>query len=164
MDSLLVIVRMEAYKESSSQLALKPLSKILYLQLDNTVKDNKNKFVMAFCSLLTSRRVFKEVAVGFLTVGHTHEDIDGCFSYLSRRLWKNNIYDFADLMKSFMDLQSLAFIPEFVQEVGDFKEFIKGYHHKGTNALVGLGEMQLFKFYVQDDGWPVMKYKKRCTN
>lgn len=51
----------------------------------------------------------------FLIVGHTHEDIDMCFSYLSRMMWRNNTYVLVDLIKSFMDLQSLTFIPKFVQ-------------------------------------------------
>ena len=49
-----------------------PLPKKLFLQLDNSAKDNKNPYVMAFCSLLIARRVFKEVTVGFLIIGHTH--------------------------------------------------------------------------------------------
>ena len=57
-----------------------PLPKKLFLQLDNSTKDNKNRYVMTFCSLLTARRVVKEVIVGFLIVGHTHEDIDEHFS------------------------------------------------------------------------------------
>ena len=142
------------------------LPKKLFLQLDNLVKDNKIRYVMAFCSLLTARRVFKEVTVGFLIVGHTHEDIDAHFSYLSKLLKMKNTYVFADLMKAFMDSQkTTAFIPELVQEVADFKKFLYGYQHDGANKLIGLGEMHLFKFYVEekgnDMGWPVMRYKVR---
>jgi hypothetical protein len=36
--------------------------------------------------LLTTREVFEEVELGFLMVVHTHEDIDGCFWYLSKKL------------------------------------------------------------------------------
>jgi len=32
------------------------------------------------------RDVFDEVKLGFLVVSHTHEDIDGCFRYLSKKL------------------------------------------------------------------------------
>jgi hypothetical protein len=32
------------------------------------------------------REVFEEVKLGFLVVDHTHEDIDGCFGYLSKKL------------------------------------------------------------------------------
>ena len=140
------------------------LSKKLFLQLDNSAKDNKNRYVMAFCSLLTARRVFKEVTVGFLIVGHTHEDIDAHFSYLLKLLKMKNTYVLADLMKAFMDSQkTTAFIPELVQEVADFKKFLQGYQHDGANKLIKLGEMHLFKFYVEekgdDMGWPVMRYK-----
>ena len=145
-----------------------PLPRKLFLQLDNSAKDNKNRFVMAFCSLLTARRIFKEVTVGFLVVGHTHEDIDAHFSYLSKLLKRRNTYVLADLMKAFMDSQkTVAFIPEVVQEVADFKKYVKDYHHDGVNSLTGLGEMHLFKFFVEefgdDRGWPVMKYKVRFS-
>ena len=80
-----------------------PLSKKLFLQLDNSAKDNKNQYIMAFCSLLTTRRIFKEVTIGFLIVGHTHDDIDAHFSYLSKLLKMKNTYVLSDLMKAFMD-------------------------------------------------------------
>ena len=54
----------------------------LSLQLNNSAKDNKNRYVMVFCLLLTARRVFKEVTVEFHIVGYTHEDINAHFSYL----------------------------------------------------------------------------------
>ena len=92
-----------------------PLPKKLFLQLDNSAKDNKNRYVMAFCSLLTTRRIFKEEIVGFLIVGHTHEDIDAHLSYLSKLLKMKNTYVLADLINAFMDSQkTTAFILELV--------------------------------------------------
>jgi CO dehydrogenase nickel-insertion accessory protein CooC1 len=39
--------------------------------------------------LLIIRDVFEEMKLmGFLVMGHTHEDIDGCFGYLSKKLKK----------------------------------------------------------------------------
>ena len=119
---------------------------------------------MAFYSLLTARRVFKEVTIGFLIVGHTHEDINGHFSYLSKLLKMKNTYVILDLIKAFMDShKTIAFILELVQEVANFKKFLQGYQHNGANKLIRLGEMHLFKFYVEekgdDMGWPVMHYK-----
>jgi hypothetical protein len=35
-----------------------------------------------FISLLIVRKVFEEVQLGFLVVGHTYEDIDKSFEYL----------------------------------------------------------------------------------
>ena len=65
-----------------------------------------------------------------------------------------------------MDSQkTTAFIPELVQEVADFKKFLHGYQHDGANKLIGLGEMHLFKFYVEEKGdnmgWPILRYKVR---
>ena len=121
-----------------------PLPGKLYLQLDNSAKDNKNQFVMAFLSMLTYRRMFKEIQVGFLLVGHTYEDIDAYFSHLSKTLKSQNTYIVADLMMSFMKSQDLSFIPEFVQEVADFKSYVKGYIRDGEDRISGLGDMHPF--------------------
>ena len=98
----------------------KPLLRKLYLQLDNFAKDNKNKYLMAFLSLLTARDVFEEIHAGFLLVGHMHEDIDAYFSHLSKALKSKNTFVLVDLMKAFMQSQNLSFMPEFLQEVADF--------------------------------------------
>jgi hypothetical protein len=45
--------------------------------MDNCVKDNKNRHLLVFLSLLTTMDVFEEVKLGFLVVGHPHEDING---------------------------------------------------------------------------------------
>ena len=57
----------------------KPLPPILTLQLDNASRDNKNRWVFAFCSLLIYKGIFREIYINFLIVGHTHEDIDALF-------------------------------------------------------------------------------------
>ncbi len=81
---------------------LKLLPKKLLLQMDNCVKDNKHQHLLKFLSLLTTRDVFEEVKLGFLVVGHTHGDIDGCFGYLSKKLRKENNYILTYLMRTFM--------------------------------------------------------------
>ncbi len=70
--------------------------------MDNCVKNNKNQCLLVFLSLLMRRDVFEEVKLGFLVVGHTHEDIDGYFSYLLKKLMEENNYILANLMKVFM--------------------------------------------------------------
>jgi hypothetical protein len=80
----------------------KPLPKKLLLQMDNYVKDNKNWHFLVVFSLLTAKDVFEEMKLGFLIVGHTHDDIDGYFSYMSKKLRKIIIYVLVDLMRVFM--------------------------------------------------------------
>jgi hypothetical protein len=60
-------------KTQSENVGPKPLPKQFFLQMDNCVKDNTNRYLLAFFLLLTTRDVFKEVKLGFLVVGHTHE-------------------------------------------------------------------------------------------
>ena len=38
------------------------LPKVLYLQLDNCFRENKNKYLFSFCSLLIQRKVFEKVS------------------------------------------------------------------------------------------------------
>jgi hypothetical protein len=59
------------------------ISPTIFLQLDNTTKQNKGKYLAAFCELLVSLKVCKEIKINFLPLGHTHEDIDQFFSRLA---------------------------------------------------------------------------------
>jgi hypothetical protein len=56
------------------------------LQLDNTTKQNKGKWLIAFCEILVARKVCQKITINFLPVGHTHEDIDQFFSRIATRL------------------------------------------------------------------------------
>ena len=58
--------------------------KKLYLQLDNTVAENKNWAVVTFCSLLVAMKRVKSIKINFLPVGHTHIDIDQVFGVLNK--------------------------------------------------------------------------------
>ena len=95
---------------------------------------------------------------------HTHEDIDAYFIHLSRNLKNQNLCVVADLMKAFMESLELSFMPEFIQEVVDFKSFMKGYIRDDPTKLIGLGDMHLFKFYVYEEGRPIMQYKESAVN
>lgn len=81
---------------------------------------------------------------------------DAYFSHLSKTLKSQHTYIVADLIRAFMESQNLSFMPEFIQEVVDFKSFVRGYICDGPDKLTRLGEMHLFKFYVDEEGWPVM--------
>lgn len=67
-----------------------PIPKKLFVQLDNCTRENKNRYVMGFFEMLVSKSVFDSVEVGFLPIGHTHEDVDQCFSTTSARLRLHN--------------------------------------------------------------------------
>lgn len=52
------------------------LPPVFYLQLDNTSRENKNNLLMTYLHMLVKKKVFKKIKVGFLLVGHTHDQID----------------------------------------------------------------------------------------
>ena len=62
------------------------VGKVLYLPLDNTSGDNKNRYVIAFLAYFVQIRIFEKVKVSFMEVGHTHEDIDQFFSVIANNV------------------------------------------------------------------------------
>ena len=77
------------------------LPPVLYLQLDNCYRENKNKYVIAFCCLLVELGIFKKIKIGFLMVGHTHEDVDQLFSRFSVHFNRNDAKCLPSLLDRF---------------------------------------------------------------
>ncbi len=79
-----------------------PLPPVLYLQLDNTTRENKNQNVVSLCAALVEKGIFDKVRISFLPVGHTHEDIDQMFSRFAAALRIRDVYtpsEFAEVIK-----------------------------------------------------------------
>ena len=140
------------------------LPPILNVQMDNAIGNNKNRYVYAYWSLLVAKRIFREVYVNFMIVGHTHDDIDALFGRWSMLLKKENFPTILALMKSFMDVESIPTMPHLIEEVPDFKSFIEGAILNKEEVLVGYTKPQQVKFYLDGMGCPRMKYKLFCTN
>ena len=66
-----------------------PLS--IHLQQDNTYREGKNKYMMAFFLLLQILGVCRFASLGFCRVGHSHEDIDQCFGQIARLLMGKSV-------------------------------------------------------------------------
>jgi hypothetical protein len=62
------------------------LPKTMYLQLDNTTRQCKSKFVVAWLHYLIQCGIFDDIYISFLPKGHTHEDIDQMFSCVAKYL------------------------------------------------------------------------------
>lgn len=77
----------------------------LYLQVDNTSRENKNKYLIFFLAVLILLGYFDDVVVHFLTVGHTHDDQDAVFGILSSQKQQVHrvAYDLHDLIQSLAD-------------------------------------------------------------
>jgi hypothetical protein len=74
------------------------LPPVLFLQLDNTTRQNKGRYVFAFLALLVEHGVFERIYVCFLPVGHTHEDIDQMFSRFAIALRQRNMLSRQDMI------------------------------------------------------------------
>ena len=140
------------------------LPRVLNMQLNNACWDNKNRYVFSFFSLLVHKEVFCEVYMNFLLVEYTHEDIDAMFGRWSYRLRENDYPILPMFMKLFMDAETKPVIPHFIEEVPNFKAFVDGYLCSGNDALEGHTNVHQFKFYKDDNSWPLMQYKLWCTN
>jgi hypothetical protein len=75
------------------------LPSTLYIQLDNTTRENKNRYVVSFLHMLVHFGIISyKVKLSFLPVGHTHEDVDRFFSRLSVWLKHRAIYTLTDMI------------------------------------------------------------------
>ena len=68
------------------------------------------------------------------------------------------------LMKSYMDLDGDGpMILHLIEEVCDFKKFIAPYIISGRNKLQGHSKGSQFRFFLHENGWPLMQYKLAWT-
>lgn len=70
----------------------------LFVQVDNCIRENKNRFFFSYFQSLVHLGVFKTVQVSFLPIGHTHADIDQSFSSIGAHLSINEAFTFDDML------------------------------------------------------------------
>ena len=125
--------------------------------MDNATEDNKNRYVYAFWSILVAKKIFREVYVNFMIVGHTYDDIDALFGRWSMLLKKEKFPTILALMKFFMDVESIPTIPHVIEEVPDCKSFIDKTILDRHDVFVPHTRPQQVKFYVDVARCPKMK-------
>ena len=69
-----------------------PFLPVLYIQLDNATRENKNSTMFGYLSMLVDQGLFSKVKVNFLLVTHTHDHIDKMFSTFSRQLSRHDAF------------------------------------------------------------------------
>ena len=105
------------------------LPKLLYIQLDNCWRENKNKFLFAFLAELVWRGVFDEVQISFLIKGHTHFCPDQMFSRISVRLCnRDDIYCVEDFLSELMKSQQPDLPVETVDACASIKQHLSLIH------------------------------------
>lgn len=102
-----------------------PLPSVLYLQMDNCTRENKNKYLMSVLHLLVYAGVFKKIKLSFLPVGHTHEDVDQMFSRFATKLRGQHVMSLPDLMRAIKDAFQPPPITIRVKEVACWNKFLE---------------------------------------
>jgi hypothetical protein len=74
---------LECLRRILSSIGKEKLPPKLFIQLDNTCKDNKNYYFFRYCAYLVLAGYFVVIEIYFLPVGHTHGQIDQMFSRIS---------------------------------------------------------------------------------
>lgn len=88
------VITSESNRLQALDLILPP---VLFVQLDNCTRENKNSFTHGYFELLVVRGVFKKVVARYLPKGHTHEDIDQMFSRTGAGIRDKNICTIPEL-------------------------------------------------------------------
>jgi hypothetical protein len=131
---------------------LGPLPDKLHVQMDNTAKDNKNHYLLGFCSMLIAEQLFKEVVVFFLPVGHTHQDIDQTFSLIARRISQHGAYSLPHLMKivkdAWKDHKHVGAQTTVHLEVKDVLDFRRLLRYQGDNRATSNEDDDLWRSRV----------------
>ncbi|KAL3698128.1 hypothetical protein R1sor_012204 [Riccia sorocarpa] len=134
---------------------LRMLPPNLYIQLDNSAKDNKNWAVMAFCSELVARGCCKTITMSFLVVGHTHEDVDAFFSKVNAAQAGRSIESLPHFLEVVHNAQSSKAYPRSIHEVADYKRHVADYVVKIEGQCAPVS----FKSWMRDN-IPVYQVKE----
>ncbi|CAC5393350.1 unnamed protein product [Mytilus coruscus] len=115
----------------------------LYIQADNSPKDNKNKYVIMFLAMLVKMEIIK---LTFLMVGHTHEDVDQLFSRISVKASKEK----TTTIPSLLDLIKRSYTPQpiakHIESLYDFRDQM-AY----PSSLAGIKNQHVFKLTKDGD-------------
>jgi hypothetical protein len=136
------------------------LPSVLYIQMDNCARDNKNRWVFAFACLLVEKRVFSKVKINFLMVGHTHEDIDQFFSRLATWLRKHCAVTLPQL---FLGLQQCYTPDPIVFKIRELYD-IKGWLDPHLNIMSKHSNPHCFRIKKDNTGKALMHVKKWSTD
>ena len=135
--------------------------KHLVIQADNTTAQNKNSVVSLFLAHLVSEGKFLTCTFNFLTVGHTHEDVDHLFSLILSTVLRPCRFQVPDDLIALL----LSKMEEFVSSKGEELFVEKVLHIRDFDAWLGQVRVQLHNCFVSRGGRLAAHsfvYKCRC--
>lgn len=136
------------------------LPDVLYLQMDNCARENKNRYLLAFMAYLVEKGVFRKIKVSFLMVGHTHEDIDQVFSKFSHWLCKHAAMTLEKLMEGFEKCYTPAPTSIRTSTVFNITEWLIPH----LNTIKNHSKPHIFKIAKDDNGRARIFWKEWSTD
>lgn len=104
----------------------------LYIQCDNTSRENKNNPMLKWLSLLTMTRRIKRGCIRFLQTGHSHEDIDQLWGRLAAWIAKR---------------QTLEHPMAFIQTIQEFLNQL-GRPHEPSGFVVKVDQVRNWRDWL----------------
>lgn len=121
------------------------LPDIIYLQVDNCTRENKNRFLFAYLECFIAWGVFAEVYVSFLPIGHTHADIDQTFSCTARHLRNTEAVTIRELIEELGNSYHPLPVVSRMLHIINFSELCK--KDKCLTAAKNFSQYRYFKFH-----------------
>ncbi len=120
------------------------LPRKFFVQMDNCSRENKNRYVFSYLEALVALDIFDVVEAGFLPKGHTHEDVDQCFSQLSGRLKTRDAITVLDMHRE------LSHVNKGHTEVCHLKRLVNWSglceNERCVNGITNFTQYRYFKF------------------
>ena len=136
----------------------------LYLQLDNTSKQCKSKYMLGYLGYLVHRGHFKRITVSFLPVGHTHEDIDQFFSRLATYLKCHSVMNTEQLHEAirrcYQTKEGHRATTEHWDRCANFSEWIMPY----LSNFDGIASFRQFRFFNNDEHGVVVQCRRKTCH
>ena len=134
----------------------------LVIQSDNTTSQAKNGIVSLFLAFLVAKGIFATATINFLTVGHTHEDVDRLFALILLLVlrplsWETPAELNELIIKALTPFCEAKKEELIVEEVGQIRDFDKWLNPMGINlynAFVSRGGKEAshaFTYKVRSD-------------
>ena len=141
------------------------LPKTLFLQLDNTCRQNKGQYLFAYLACLVHLGWFEYVYVNYLPVGHTHEDIDQMFSRFCMGLRFLNAYtqeDLVDVIRDSFTFESEKPTVKIWDTIANMSGFLAHYTNDFADGCTQFRHFRFFRSGTDNQVW-MQNASKMCS-
>lgn len=121
------------------------LPRTFNLQVDNCTRENKNKYLFSYLESLVQWCLFDEIIVGFLPIGHTHEDIDQTFSRTSERLRSKDAVTMKELKSELSNVYNSRTTVGDMDKIANWSTLCE--RTKCLTKISGISQYHYFRFY-----------------